>query len=75
MQAVMEDRTNRTNWTNRTNRTNWTNRTNRAMEAMSQLAFGNSLQDILLPLGILLLFAAVLLAVGTFILQPNRVSS
>lgn len=46
-----------------------------AMEAMSQLAFGNSLQDILLPLGILLLFAAVLLVLGTFILQPNRVSS
>ena len=63
MHAVMEDRTNRTNWTNRT------------MEAMSQLAFGNSLQDILLPLGILLLFAAVLLAVGMFFLQPNRVSN
>jgi ABC-2 type transport system permease protein len=60
MQAVMEDRT---------------NRTNRTMEAMSQLAFDNSLQDILLPLGILLLFAAVLLAMGMFFLQPNRVSN
>jgi hypothetical protein len=63
MQAVMEVRTNRTNWTNRT------------MEAMSQLPFGNSLQDIMLPLGILLLFAAVLLAMGMFFLQPNRVSN
>lgn len=63
MQAVMEDLTKRTNLANR------------SMEAMSQLAFGNSLHDILLPLGILLLLAAVLLAVGTFILQPNRVSS
>jgi ABC-2 type transport system permease protein len=45
------------------------------MGEMSQLAFGNSLQDILLPLGILLLFAAVLPAVGMFFLQPNRVSN
>lgn len=46
-----------------------------AMEAMSQLAFGNSFQDILLPIGILLLFAAVLLAFGVFILQPSRTTS
>jgi len=46
-----------------------------AMEALSRMAFGNELSDILLPLGILLLFAAVLLAFGAYVLQPSRRSA
>ncbi|MCQ6558191.1 ABC transporter permease [Paenibacillus mendelii] len=46
-----------------------------AMEAIDRMAFGSGLQDVMLPIGILLLFAAVLLAFGVFILQPNRSAS
>ncbi|GGD70445.1 ABC transporter permease [Paenibacillus nasutitermitis] len=46
-----------------------------AMEALSSLAFGNELAAIVLPLGIMLLFAAVLLAFGAFVLQPSRKSA
>ncbi|MBW7454479.1 ABC transporter permease [Paenibacillus sepulcri] len=43
-----------------------------AMEALSRMAFGSTLTDTLLPLGIMLLFAAVMLAFGAYILQPSR---
>ncbi|MBW7473583.1 ABC transporter permease [Paenibacillus oenotherae] len=43
-----------------------------ALEAIGKLAFGNALRDVLLPLGILLLFAAVLLAFGSVVLQPSK---
>lgn len=43
-----------------------------ALEAISRLAFGNVWHEVLLPVGILLLFAAVLLAFGAFILQPSK---
>lgn len=43
-----------------------------ALEAISRLAFGSLWHEVLLPIGILLLFAAVLLAFGAAVLQPSK---
>lgn len=45
-----------------------------ALTAIDRLGGGGSFSDILLPLLILLLFAAVLIAFGSAVLRPNRTS-
>ncbi|MGG1637888.1 ABC transporter permease [Paenibacillus sp. NRS-1760] len=45
-----------------------------ALTAIDRLGGGGSFSDVLLPLLILLLFAAVLIAFGSAVLRPNRIS-